>query len=100
MLYWAAKEAAIAVTHRPAKAVSLRDFRAKCRIVISFKFVPPRYTNRAWTGHCFLLLHCSGFGKTIMSKTVFVAGGTGGLGRAVTLAFAEQDANVLVSYRS
>ena len=35
-----------------------------------------------------------------MSKTVFVAGGTGGLGRAVTLAFAEQDANVLVTYRS
>jgi len=35
-----------------------------------------------------------------MNKTVFVAGGTGGLGRAVTLAFAEQDANVLVTYRS
>ena len=35
-----------------------------------------------------------------MSKTVFVAGGTGGLGRAVTLAFAEQDANVLVTYRN
>ena len=32
--------------------------------------------------------------KQIISKTVFVAGGTGGLGRAVTLAFAEQDANV------
>jgi NAD(P)-dependent dehydrogenase (short-subunit alcohol dehydrogenase family) len=32
-------------------------------------------------------------------KIVFVAGGTGGLGRAVTLAFLEESANVVVTYR-
>jgi NAD(P)-dependent dehydrogenase (short-subunit alcohol dehydrogenase family) len=32
-------------------------------------------------------------------KTVLVAGGTGGLGQAVTLAFLEQSANVAVTYR-
>ena len=32
-------------------------------------------------------------------KTILVAGGTGGLGRAVTLAFLEEDANVIVTYR-
>jgi NAD(P)-dependent dehydrogenase (short-subunit alcohol dehydrogenase family) len=35
-----------------------------------------------------------------MSKTIFVAGGTGGLGRAVTSAFAEEAANVFVTYRN
>jgi NAD(P)-dependent dehydrogenase (short-subunit alcohol dehydrogenase family) len=35
-----------------------------------------------------------------MSKTIFVAGGTGALGRAVTSAFVEQGANVLVTYRN
>jgi NAD(P)-dependent dehydrogenase (short-subunit alcohol dehydrogenase family) len=33
------------------------------------------------------------------NKTILVAGGTGGLGRAVTLAFLEEDANVVVTYR-
>jgi len=32
-------------------------------------------------------------------KTVVVAGGTGGLGQAVTLAFLEESANVVVTYR-
>src|SRR3954468_12715592 len=32
-------------------------------------------------------------------NVVLVAGGTGGLGRAVTLAFLEEDANVIVTYR-
>lgn len=32
-------------------------------------------------------------------KTVLVAGGTGGLGRAVALAFLEESANVVVTYR-
>lgn len=32
-------------------------------------------------------------------KIVFVAGGTGGLGRAVTLAFLEESANAIVTYR-
>ena len=32
-------------------------------------------------------------------KNVLVAGGTGGLGRAVTLAFLEESANVIVTYR-
>ena len=32
-------------------------------------------------------------------KTILVTGGTGGLGRAVTLAFLEEDANVIVTYR-
>ena len=32
-------------------------------------------------------------------KAVLVAGGTGGLGRAVSLAFLEEDANVTVTYR-
>jgi NAD(P)-dependent dehydrogenase (short-subunit alcohol dehydrogenase family) len=35
-----------------------------------------------------------------MSKTIFVAGGTGGLGRAVTSAFVQEAANVLVTYRN
>jgi NAD(P)-dependent dehydrogenase (short-subunit alcohol dehydrogenase family) len=35
-----------------------------------------------------------------MSKTIFVAGGTGALGRAVTSAFVEQGANVQVTYRN
>jgi NAD(P)-dependent dehydrogenase (short-subunit alcohol dehydrogenase family) len=35
-----------------------------------------------------------------MNKTIFVAGGTGALGRAVTSAFIEEGANVLVSYRN
>src|ERR1700733_6944044 len=33
------------------------------------------------------------------NKTILVTGGTGGLGRAVTLAFLEEDANVIVTYR-
>jgi NAD(P)-dependent dehydrogenase (short-subunit alcohol dehydrogenase family) len=33
------------------------------------------------------------------NRTILVAGGTGGLGRAVTLAFLEEDANVVVTYR-
>jgi NAD(P)-dependent dehydrogenase (short-subunit alcohol dehydrogenase family) len=33
------------------------------------------------------------------SNTVLIAGGTGGLGRAVTLAFLQQGANVFVTYR-
>src|SRR6516225_1233976 len=33
------------------------------------------------------------------SKTVLITGGTGGLGRAVTLAFLQQGANVIVTYR-
>ena len=33
------------------------------------------------------------------NKTILVAGGTGGLGRAVSLAFLEEDANVIVTYR-
>lgn len=33
-------------------------------------------------------------------KTIVVAGGSGGLGRAVTLAFLEEDAQVMVTYRS
>ena len=33
------------------------------------------------------------------AKTVLVTGGTGGLGRAVTLAFLEEEANVIVTYR-
>ena len=33
-------------------------------------------------------------------KVVLVAGGTGGLGRAVSLAFLEQDAKVVVTYRN
>src|SRR5262245_61856453 len=32
-------------------------------------------------------------------KTILVAGGTGGLGQAVTLAFLEESANVVVTYR-
>ena len=32
-------------------------------------------------------------------QTILVGGGTGGLGRAVTLAFLEEDANVIVTYR-
>jgi NAD(P)-dependent dehydrogenase (short-subunit alcohol dehydrogenase family) len=32
-------------------------------------------------------------------QTILVTGGTGGLGRAVTLAFLEEDANVIVTYR-
>jgi NAD(P)-dependent dehydrogenase (short-subunit alcohol dehydrogenase family) len=35
-----------------------------------------------------------------MNKTIFVAGGTGALGHAVTSAFIEQGANVVVSYRN
>jgi NAD(P)-dependent dehydrogenase (short-subunit alcohol dehydrogenase family) len=34
------------------------------------------------------------------SKSVLVAGGTGGLGQAVSLAFLEQGANVIVTYRN
>ena len=34
------------------------------------------------------------------SKTVLIAGGTGGLGRAVTLAFLQNGANVIVTYRT
>lgn len=37
---------------------------------------------------------------TFAGKNVVVAGGTGGLGRAVTLAFLEQEARVFVPYRS
>jgi NAD(P)-dependent dehydrogenase (short-subunit alcohol dehydrogenase family) len=37
---------------------------------------------------------------TFAGKTVLVAGGTGGLGRAVTLAFLEQGARVFVPYQS
>ena len=33
-------------------------------------------------------------------KSVVVAGGTGGLGRAVTLAFLEESARVMVTYRN
>jgi NAD(P)-dependent dehydrogenase (short-subunit alcohol dehydrogenase family) len=33
------------------------------------------------------------------SKVVLVAGGTGGLGRAVSLAFVEEDTHVIVTYR-
>ncbi len=36
---------------------------------------------------------------TFAGKTVFVAGGTGGLGRAVTLAYLDHAANVIVTYR-
>jgi NAD(P)-dependent dehydrogenase (short-subunit alcohol dehydrogenase family) len=36
---------------------------------------------------------------TSASKVVLVAGGTGGLGRAVSLAFLEEDAQVIVTYR-
>lgn len=37
---------------------------------------------------------------TFAGKTVLVAGGTGGLGRAVTLAYLDHAANVLVPYRN
>lgn len=37
--------------------------------------------------------------KRFSGQTVLVAGGTGGLGRAVTLAFLEEGANVIVTYR-
>ena len=37
---------------------------------------------------------------TFAQKVVLVAGGTGGLGRAVTLAFLGQDARVAVTYRN
>ena len=37
---------------------------------------------------------------TFTDKVVLVAGGTGGLGRAVTLAFLEQGANTSVTYRN
>src|SRR5258708_5103067 len=33
-------------------------------------------------------------------KVVLVSGGTGGLGRAVSLAFLEEDARVIVTYRN
>ncbi|MCL5263274.1 MAG: SDR family NAD(P)-dependent oxidoreductase [Acidobacteria bacterium] len=36
---------------------------------------------------------------TFAGKTVLVAGGTGGLGRAVTLAYLDHAANVIVTYR-
>ena len=36
---------------------------------------------------------------TSASKVVLVAGGTGGLGRAVSLAFLKEDARVAVTYR-
>lgn len=36
---------------------------------------------------------------TFAGKTVLVAGGTGGLGRAVTLSFLDHAANVIVTYR-
>lgn len=36
---------------------------------------------------------------TSTDKTIFVAGGTGGLGRAVSLAFLQQRARVIVTYR-
>ena len=36
---------------------------------------------------------------TFGAKVVLVAGGTGGLGRAVSLAFLEEDAKVMVTYR-
>lgn len=36
---------------------------------------------------------------TFAGKTVFVAGGTGGLGRAVTLAYLDHAANVIVTYQ-
>jgi NAD(P)-dependent dehydrogenase (short-subunit alcohol dehydrogenase family) len=35
----------------------------------------------------------------LSNKVILVAGGTGGLGRAVTLAFVEEQANVTVTYR-
>src|SRR5690348_7070349 len=35
-----------------------------------------------------------------MSRTIFVAGGTGALGRAVASAFVGEGANVVVSYRN
>ena len=36
---------------------------------------------------------------TFGGNVVLVAGGTGGLGRAVSLAFLEEDAKVTVTYR-
>jgi NAD(P)-dependent dehydrogenase (short-subunit alcohol dehydrogenase family) len=38
--------------------------------------------------------------KRFAGQVVLVAGGTGGLGRAVSLAFLEEDARVVVSYRN
>jgi NAD(P)-dependent dehydrogenase (short-subunit alcohol dehydrogenase family) len=38
-------------------------------------------------------------GMTATARVVLVAGGTGGLGRAVSLAFLEEDARVVVTYR-
>ena len=37
--------------------------------------------------------------KRFSARTVLITGGTGGLGRAVTLAFLEEGANVLVTFR-
>jgi len=39
-------------------------------------------------------------GKKFSGKKILVAGGTGGLGRAVSLAFLEEGATVIVTYRS
>src|SRR5580704_3046549 len=38
--------------------------------------------------------------KRFSGKVVLVAGGTGGLGRAVSLAFLEEDARVIVTWRN
>src|SRR5688572_14809770 len=43
--------------------------------------------------------HVYQMSERFAGRTVLVTGGTGGLGRAVALAFVEESANVIVTYR-